>query len=116
MHTHELSAGVARAVITPPLGIRMCGYTVQELPAQGVERELTATALVLAVGDARVVLVACDLVFIQAPQAGRMRARIGRALGIPADNVLLNCSHTHLGPVLPGWIDEDAEQAALQSR
>jgi hypothetical protein len=38
-------AGVARVIITPPLGIRMMGYTVQECLAEGVERDLTATAL-----------------------------------------------------------------------
>jgi hypothetical protein len=111
-----LRAGVARAVITPPVGIRMCGYTVQECFSEGVERELTATALVLAAGDTRAVLVACDIVFIQAPHAGRIRERIGRALGIPPANVLLNASHTHLGPVLPGWTDEDEEQSRLQAR
>jgi hypothetical protein len=111
-----LEAGVARVVITPPLGIRMCGYTVQECLAEGIERDLTATALVLAAGGTRVVLVACDIVFIQAPHAGRIRERIGQALGIPATNVLLNYSHTHLGPTLPGWANEDEDQAALQGR
>ena len=45
-----LLAGVTRSVITPPIGIRLVGYTVQEGCAQDVERELTATVLVLSDG------------------------------------------------------------------
>lgn len=111
-----LLAGVARVVITPPIGIRMLGYTVQAGCSTGVERELTATALVVSDGSTRVVIVACDVVFIQSPHVDRMRTRIGERLGIPANHVLINCSHTHLGPMLPGWKIEDADQDRIQQR
>src|SRR5207244_2717982 len=93
-----LHAGVARVVITPPVGIRMCGYTVQEGVSRGIERELTATALVLSGGPAKVAILAVDILFIQAPHAERIRERIGQRLRIPSDHVLINTSHTHLGP------------------
>ncbi len=109
-----LSAGVARIGITPPIGIRMVGYTVQESCSESVERELTATALVLSDGRSKVVLVACDILFIQSPHAGRMRERIAARLGIPASHVLINASHTHLGPMLPGWNREEGEQKQIQ--
>jgi hypothetical protein len=109
-----LQAGVSRRVITPPLGIRMAGYTVQECAAEAVERDLTATALVLSDGTAKAVLIACDLLFIQAPHVDRMRGRIGESLGVPPAQVLINTSHTHLGPMLPGWHPVVGEQAELQ--
>src|SRR4051794_5299752 len=96
-----LKAGVARAIITPPVGIRAAGYTIQECVSESVERELTATALVLDDGRTTAVLIACDLLFIQAPHIDPIRKRIGQALGIAADHVLVNTSHTHLGPMLP---------------
>jgi hypothetical protein len=111
-----LSGGVARAVITPPVGIRMLGYTVQEEVSRSVERDLTATALVLSDGDTKVVLIACDVVFIQSPHVDRMRERVGGRLNIPAAHVLINASHTHLGPMFPGWQQEAPEQARLQER
>lgn len=110
----DLFAGVARTVITPPAGIRMCGYTVQESCSRGVERDLTATALVLSDRRTKVVLLACDVVFIQSPHVEKMRGRIGKQLGIPPDHVLINASHTHLGPMLPGWQEEEPEQAQVQ--
>ena len=111
-----LQAGVGRVVITPPVGIRMMGYTVQECVSQSVERELTATALALSDGDNLAVLIACDLLFIQSPHVDRIRERIGEALRIPADNVLINASHTHLGPMLPGWHTDTPRQNELQQR
>lgn len=111
-----LLAGVARVVITPPLGIRMCGYTVQEECSRSAERDLTATALVLGAGQVRVAVLACDILFIQSPHVDRIREHIGRRLGIPAAHVLINASHTHLGPMLPGWQQEQPDQAQLQER
>ncbi|HVC92575.1 MAG TPA: neutral/alkaline non-lysosomal ceramidase N-terminal domain-containing protein [Pirellulales bacterium] len=111
-----LLAGAARAVITPPVGIRMMGYTVQESVSQSVERELTATALVLSDGPTKAVIVACDLLFIQNPHIDQIRQSIGRRAGVPAEHVLVNFSHTHLGPMLPGWQREPAEQHVMQER
>src|SRR5437016_6309169 len=107
-----LFAGVARIDITPPVGIRMCGYTVQEGCSTSIERSLTATALVLLDGQLKVVLIACDILFIQSPHVERMRERIGQRLGIPSLHVLINTSHTHLGPTLPGWQKQEAGEQA----
>ncbi len=111
-----LLAGAARAVITPPIGIRMLGYTVQEGCSRDVERDLTATVLFLTDGSTSAVIAALDVVFVPLPHADRIRAAIGLRLGIPAENVLLNCSHTHLGPMFPGWQDEASPQQELQDR
>lgn len=111
-----LLAGVARAVITPPIGIRLLGYTVQEGVSRDVERELTATVLVLSDGTTSAVLVGLDLLWVPLPISDRIRAAIGRALEIPGENVLLNGSHTHLGPMFPGWQEEQQPQRALQAR
>ena len=110
-----LLAGVARAVITPPIGIRMVGYTVQEACSRDAERDLTATVLVLSDGPTTAVLAALDVLFVPMPYADRIRAAVGRRLGIPAENVLLNGSHTHLGPMFPGWQEEESPQTELQA-
>jgi len=112
----NLEAGTARVLITPPIGIRMMGYTVQECVSDAVERELTATAVVLSDGVTKVVLIACDLVFVQSPLVDEIRGRIADKLGISAGNVLINCSHTHSGPMLPGWQPDSAEQQQLQEK
>ena len=109
-----LQAGVGRVVITPPVGIRMMGYTVQESVSESVERELTATALVLRDGATKVAMIACDILFIQSPHVDRIRERVGEAIGTPSEHVLINASHTHLGPMLPGWQAGSPKQDELQ--
>ena len=111
-----LQAGVGRVVITPPIGIRMMGYTVQECVSESVERELTVTALVLEDGASKVAMLACDILFIQSPHVDHIRERVGMAIGVPAEHVLINASHTHLGPMLPGWQADTPRQDKLQRR
>jgi hypothetical protein len=111
-----LYAGAARVVITPPVGIRMLGYTVQEECSRSIQDELTATALVLSDGTENLAIVACDILHIQNPHCDRIRAHIARRAPVPAANLLLNFSHTHLGPMLPGWQPEGDEQGAIQER
>jgi hypothetical protein len=112
--TGELRAGVARVDITPPVGISMAGYYSRDGVSTGVERALTATAVVLTNGEAKVAIVACDLIFIQSPAVDEIRQSIGEAIGIDAGSVLVNCSHTHCGPS-PLWGPwENEHQEMLQ--
>lgn len=112
--TSELLGGVARCSITPALGIRLAGYTVQQDFANAVHSELTATALCLSDGTAAgtTVIMGLDILFIQNPACDEIRQQIGARLGIEPTNVMLNFSHTHLAP-MTGWYSEggvDAEE------
>lgn len=120
-----LSAGVARVVITPPVGIAMVGFAGRG-PAIGVHDDLLATALVLAErgpggeADSRVALVAADIIGIHADTVtAAIKSQVERVTGIPSARVILSCSHTHFGPALNAPRDGDgagpelAYQAAL---
>lgn len=110
----DLRAGAARVDITPPIGINMVGYYIREGASTGVERALTATALILESDGARLVILSCDIAFIQDPAAAQIRARIARALDTRPEMVVLNYSHTHCGPTLPGFLWQEEDQARLQ--
>src|SRR5262245_54199760 len=109
-----LRAGVYRVDITPPIGISMVGYYARDGVSVGVERPLTATALVLSTDDAKVAIVCCDLIFIQNPAVDEIRQRIGEAIQTDPNCILINCSHTHCGPTLPGFTFESQEQQTMQ--
>ena len=113
--TSTLRAGVARVDITPPIGISMVGYYIREGVSNGVERPLTATALVLASDSVKIAILSCDIVFIQNPHADEIRRRIAAAIGTAEECVIVNCSHTHCGPTLPGFLWQDEDQRAMQS-
>jgi neutral ceramidase len=89
----NLLAGAARRVITPPPGIFLIGYGDRTGGNVGAHDDLTATALVLQVGEARLAIVALDMLAINEFVADRIRSRL------PAVELLLCCSHTHSGPV-----------------
>jgi neutral ceramidase len=110
----NLQAGVSRVDITPPTGVSMCGYLARAGVSQGYERPLTATALVLTDGSEKVVIIACDLIFILNPDADEIRASIAAHLNTRIDCVLLNCSHTHCGPNLRDYSWEGDDQKQLQ--
>jgi neutral ceramidase len=118
-----LRAGAARRVVNPPLGTRQTGFRLFGNPVQAIESDLTATALVLASGPTKVVLIAIDLSLVgidlslrrQRP-AQVLRAGVAEALGIPISHVLLNTSHAHSGVALPDYMPDTEEQIALKTR
>lgn len=64
------------------------------------EGKLRAVAVVLAgPGPAKkVAIVACDVLMIQRDILDKACEEIERTVGIPANNVLINCTHTHSAP------------------
>ncbi|MFQ6098533.1 MAG: neutral/alkaline non-lysosomal ceramidase N-terminal domain-containing protein, partial [Armatimonadota bacterium] len=95
--TRAFKAGVARANITPPVGIQLCGFAGRG-PSIGLGDDLYATALVVGDASRRAAIVACDLIDLPLPFAEKVFAEVARRTRIPAQNIVLCCSHTHYGP------------------
>jgi neutral ceramidase len=102
MNESHLSAGVARRVINPPMGIFQIGYGDRSKGNLGIHDDLTATALVLDDGTTRVAIVALDMLTINEFVVDRVRAHLA-----PTE-VLLCCSHTHSGPI--AYADEKSSR------
>src|SRR3954451_20692891 len=97
--TTDLSAGVARVTISPPIGIPMIGFAGRG-PAAGIHDDLTATALVLegpalGAGVIRLAVIACDLLFLRSEEVRAVGEAVGRLTDVPPDHVVIACSHTH---------------------
>jgi len=109
--TAQLTAGTARADITPPVGITHLPWgAATHDRAEGVDMELWATALVASDGSETVAIVELDHVLLTHEQAATMRQAVAGLSGIPADHVLLSCTHNHSGPSLsPSWAAGGAE-------
>jgi neutral ceramidase len=119
----DLSAGVARVTITPPIGIPMFGFAGRG-PAAGIHDDLTATALVLegpaarltgdrqGAGVSRLAVIACDLLFLRPEEVRAVREATARLTDMPPDHVVIACSHTHYGPLTEPGREEQAPQVA----
>lgn len=93
-----MQAGLAQIEITPPVGTPLTGYIARAGVSTGVLDPLYAKALVLEDGAQQVALLACDLLGLRLPYVQSVRAAIRAATGIPAEHILIACSHTHAGP------------------
>ncbi len=94
-------AGVARVNITPTEFIWMSGYASRKMPAEGKTHDLFAKALALedAAGH-RLVLVTTDLIGLTKELSDGVYAGVAKAANLKREQLLLNASHTHCGPVV----------------
>ncbi len=92
-----LLAGVARADITPPVGIKSAGYAARG-PLTRFHDSLLATALVLSDGAQQVALLSCDLLGLDAETVKEIRQQVQARTGLPEGALTVACTHTHYGP------------------
>jgi hypothetical protein len=93
-----LVAGVARANITPPVGMLMAGYGARKTPAVAAHDELYTAVLYLTDGTTEAAIITADILYVDAAGTARIREACTRVIGVPAEHVFIACSHTHGGP------------------
>ncbi|MDE0504065.1 MAG: hypothetical protein OXI86_08305 [Candidatus Poribacteria bacterium] len=81
-----LMAGAAETITTPAT------------KGKEVHDDLYARALVLAEDDMRLVVVTYDGIGMSIASNNNLRRAINKATGIPAENIVINCSHGHTAP------------------
>ena len=91
-------AGAERVVITPPVGVDLCGFGGRSAPSQGVHDDLRGCCLYLASDDSELLFMTADLVGLHHDEVAEIRTAVGSHTGIPREAVMVSCSHTHSGP------------------
>lgn len=89
--------GLARADITPPVGIPSIGFAARG-PLTRQHDPLLATALAFVEGDKKAVLLSCDLLGLDDKTVAEIRAAVQARTGIAPEAVMVTCTHTHYGP------------------
>ncbi len=112
-----IKAGLARAIITPEQPTWLSGYASRNKPSEGKLHDLWTKALALEDERGnRVVLVTTDILGYSREVAEAIAARAQQQFGLRREQLMLNASHTHTGPIvrsnLIGAYDLDAEQTA----
>lgn len=115
----RLSAGVARADITPPAGIAQMNWGSQShiLSIGNDPIGLCATALVLSDGQTKIAMVDIDRLFVDGLEAAIPRA--ADLTGIRAENIRLAATHTHAAVMIsaakgPAGIDLTEYRQAVE--
>jgi hypothetical protein len=78
----------------------MPGYIARKTVASGQAGPLYVRVLVLQKGEVRAAILVADVLLISNRWAGRLRARLGKILGVPRGNVIVAATHTHSGPMI----------------
>jgi neutral ceramidase len=116
----EWKVGLAEVKITPERPVLLAGYASRNKPFEKVEADLYAKALALEDRDGhRVVLVTSDLIGFPAAVAEPICERLRDNPGLKREQILLNSSHTHTGPMLgldPAGQDGEAQRTAEYTR
>ncbi len=106
----ELKAGAAETVITPKVVLKSLAdvnwlgevgdgyYTPKEGELIPVYGDLYARVLVLEDGRQSLAIVTLDMTSISYERTDVLLGSIHKATGIPKENIVINCSHTHNEP------------------
>jgi len=93
--------GFGEAEITPPIGVWLTGFAARTKPCDDIHDPLLARAMVLENGKGeRAAILALDLIALTGDQVRTIRQLVREWAGIPPQNLLINCSHTHSAPAV----------------
>lgn len=110
---NKLSAGVARANMTPPSGIAHASWGAQTHErAVGVDFPLVITALALSDGEQTTVTIDLEVVILWSDNdVAMIRKKTAKLTGIPENNIRISYTHTHSGPCVnrSNWFEEGDE-------
>ncbi|MBZ2179594.1 MAG: neutral/alkaline non-lysosomal ceramidase N-terminal domain-containing protein [Acidobacteriota bacterium] len=97
----DYKAGFGRIDITPAQSIYLSGYAARKKPSDGVLQKIWAKALAIEDNKGnRVVIVTTDLIGLPRTLADQIGAEVEKRYRLRRNQLLLNSSHTHSGPVL----------------
>ena len=105
----QLTLGIAREVITPPVGGQLYGYN-PDVFSESVADDLTVTAFYFRQGPLQALMLSVTVCLIQTQLSQRILASIEQRFSIPKEYCMLSATHTHSGPNTagsPGWGDID---------
>jgi hypothetical protein len=97
MPERQLRAGAAAAVITPELGVSLCG-SLMDRRAASIHDDLHARCVVLDNGENRIALVVLDLLAARKEWLGEIKHQVHGQINLPLANILISCTHTLHAP------------------
>jgi len=99
-----LRAGAAATDLTPTGSVFLHGYPHVPRYSTGVHDPLRCTALYLSRGPESAIFLANDLCVVKKDFSSEVRRRICAETGVPAEAILVTCTHTHSGPVMADYV------------
>lgn len=105
----DFKAGAAMRIVTPDPLLPVSGGVGKPNPATVLNDDLTVRAAVFDKDGVRVAIVGTDFLGFSAVLGDKVRAQV---TGIPKENILIGCTHTHSGPDTYAFPDQDGNHYA----
>ncbi len=97
------SAGFARETVNPIPGTGMSGWGNPKVRLSGeILDDLMHTCTALSDGENIFLLYSHDVLSIRDKMVDQLAKHVEEEYGIPAENIIMNATHTHCGPLM-GW-------------
>ena len=117
LEASDWKVGMARVDITPLKPGWMAGYASRKKTVEGTTHPLWAKALVFEDKQGkRAAIVTTDLIGLTREISDAVGNRVAEKTGITREQILLNSSHTHCGPVVRGCAALAYDLAAAQQK
>ncbi len=99
--------GFASVNVNPPLGTPMMGFGSRDRDhgCEAIHDDVFVRACYLEHDGAAALLLGYDMCFVGRADADRFKGAIGRWLDLTPSQVLINTSHSHVGPMVGTWYD-----------
>ena len=109
--SERLFAGAGSAVITPPLGTHLMGYSPTR-PAESIGDDLTTDAIALRYGERSALLITVHVGVLENCKYDSIRKLVSEATGVPYESIIICTTHTHSAPctgTVHGWNEVNLE-------
>lgn len=93
----SIYAGGASCVINCQIGDGIMGQ-LHDRKCQKILDNLEANCMFISNGKNSLLIISCDLLFLERPFVQSAASAIEKATGVPSSNIIICCSHTHEGP------------------
>ena len=107
-------AGTYSIDISPDKGIELAGYPHYPRHNTGIHDPLYASCIYLDNGEEKFIAISLDILFYSKKYQKAVRKRIRKDTGVPEENILITCTHTHSGPWASGRLDLEALEKELK--
>lgn len=108
---NTLKAGIAITEISPKQGIQLTGYPHYDRANTGIHDSLYASCIYLDNGKDKIAIVSMDILKYPKKFVRVVRERASIYTGIPANNIMICCTHTHSGPLVSTKIKNGIDKA-----
>ena len=111
-NTKVLQVGFNRQSILPknPIGVQIAGGDAANRICTGFQDEVSATCIAISKDGETYLVYTCDFMVIYDSIIAPVKSAITEKTGVPYENILINCTHTHSGVNILGTSWDGAQE------